>query len=178
MDWHEHFIYDPNTGTLYWKERRVEHFKSYGSMKAWNTLHANKAAGCKACRFKTIPAYVTVSVLGRSIGAHRVIWEMINGPIPTGMFVDHIDGNPWNNKIDNLRLATPSQNNMNQALSKRSTTGYKGVCPGGPRTPPFRACIRIKGKSKLIGFFHTAEEAHEAYKKRASELFGEFKRYK
>jgi hypothetical protein len=57
--------------------------------------------------------------------SHRIIFMMFYGFMPKA--IDHIDGNPSNNKINNLRQATSSQNNHNQKLKKTNTSGIKGV---------------------------------------------------
>ena len=56
---------------------------------------------------------------------HRIIFMMHHGYLPK--YIDHIDGNPANNRIENLRPATSSQNNLNRGKHKRNTSGYKGV---------------------------------------------------
>lgn len=58
---------------------------------------------------------------------HRIVWELHNGEIPEGMFIDHIDRDKFNNKISNLRLATHHQNNTNAKIDKRNTTSVGGV---------------------------------------------------
>lgn len=69
----------------------------------------------KPCRPSMCPkGYQRVSVQGRMLYVHRVLWELVNGPIPNGHTIDHIDGNPENNRLDNLRLASYSENNMNR----------------------------------------------------------------
>jgi hypothetical protein len=77
-----------------------------------------------------------------------------------------------NNAIENLRLATRSQNRANSELHSNSTTGFKGVhkTPSGK----FQARIFDGTKKRYIGLFPSAEEAAEAYKFIAKELHGEF----
>jgi hypothetical protein len=103
---------------------------------------------------------------------HRVIWEWHNGPIPDGMTIDHIDINPLNNRIENLRLATQSQNAINTKTPKNNTTGYKGVLstPSGK----FQARLGYRGKKLYLGLFKTAEEAAECVRQKSLELYGEF----
>ena len=71
--------------------------------------------------------YLRFAYSGKSYAVHRVIWEMHNGPIPEGMQIDHIDNNTMNNRLDNLRLATHSQNNMNKVARCDNALGIKGV---------------------------------------------------
>lgn len=61
----------------------------------------------------------------KSYLVHRIIFLMHNGYLPE--VVDHIDGNPLNNKIENLRAASLSQNQQNAKLAKTNTSGLKGV---------------------------------------------------
>ena len=64
---------------------------------------------------------------GSAYFAHRIIYEMHHGEIPTGLLIDHIDGNPSNNNINNLRIVTHSVNNKNSKISSDNTTGVTGV---------------------------------------------------
>lgn len=59
--------------------------------------------------------------------AHRVIWELTNGPIPHGMQIDHIDRNPSNNTLSNLRLVTAAENTWNTGSHYDSKTGVRCV---------------------------------------------------
>lgn len=106
--------------------------------------------------------------------AHRVVWILANGPIPHGYEVDHIDNNSLNNKLENLRLATRSQNAMNKKRHTTNTTGFKGVKSSG--YGGFIATITLDGKNYHLGTFSTKEEAHEAYCTKAKELHGLFHR--
>jgi hypothetical protein len=88
-------------------------------------------------------------------------------------FVDHIDNNRTNNNINNLRWATLSENGMNALMSKNNTSGFKGVTFDKKRNK-WVAQITFDNKGMLIGRYHTKEEAIEARKLKALELFGEF----
>ena len=102
---------------------------------------------------------------------HRVIWEIFNGPIPEGMEIDHKDGNRINNNIDNLRLATKSQNMINRP--KVCSQRFKGVYPNHDR---FMTRIMVDGKDVYLGTYDTQEEAYEVYKEAAIKYHGEFAR--
>ncbi|MEH0863886.1 HNH endonuclease [Phytobacter diazotrophicus] len=89
--------------------------------------------------------YLVISILTNKIQLHRLVWELNHGKIPDGFCVDHIDGNKNNNLIENLRLATLSQNSWNR---KKQTNGNpllpKGICihkSGG-----YRAYIQKNGR--------------------------------
>ena len=87
--------------------------------------------------------------------------------------VDHIDHNPKNNNISNLRWATVQENCRNAQQYKNNKSGFIGVSYH-KRNKQWCAQINIKGKRKHIGIFPTAEQASEAYQERAKKLYGEF----
>jgi hypothetical protein len=90
-----------------------------------------------------------------------------------GTFVDHIDGNPLNNRRKNLRIATLTQNNQNVGIRPNNTSGFKGV-HFHKLAKKYVASIRNQGKSIHLGFFDTPESAHEAYCQAAIRFHGEF----
>ena len=116
--------------------------------------------------------YVKVEWGGRraSGGQRAYLHRLIMNP-PKGATVDHRDHNPLDNRKDNLRIATRSQQNMNRRLQKKHRTGFKGVWP---TKSGFSAMIKKDDKRVYLGHFQTAEAAARAYDDMARELFGEF----
>lgn len=92
--------------------------------------------------------------------AHRIVFLLENGVFPEGQ-VDHIDRNPRNNRRNNLRLVTASQNTQNTRGHKDSITRLKGVFPV-KGTKWFRGRYMKKGKIYELGFFETAIQAYNA----------------
>lgn len=95
--------------------------------------------------------------------AHRVIWYWHYGTLPEQ--VDHIDRDTYNNKIENLRVCTNAQNQMNVTRRK-----FCGVHPCGNK---FKAIIG-DGATGYIGLFNTKEDARNARNAAGTELYGEF----
>jgi hypothetical protein len=121
--------------------------------------------------------YCTLRVAGTIYSAHRLAWFYVHGEWPPkGIQVDHINRDPSDNRLANLRLATQAQNNANSAMRHRNKAGLKGVV-FYPMTSRWKASITIKGRGKHLGYFATKEEAHEAYKKAAQHAHGEFARF-
>jgi hypothetical protein len=106
--------------------------------------------------------------------AHTLIWLMVTGEWrPRG--IDHRDGNGTNNKWNNLRRASWSQNVVNTRA--KGATGLKGVTQKvRGNCVEFYATARFNGKQTHIGSFATAQDAHEAYLTAARQHHGEFVR--
>lgn len=109
---------------------------------------------------------------GMQYKAHRLAWFYMTGGWPPDQ-IDHIDCNPRNNKFNNLRLATNSQNHCNK-ISPLNTSGHKGVV----RAPIGRWGAQIKklGEHHWLGTYDTFEAAAEAYREAAKRLHGEYAR--
>ena len=115
-----------------------------------------------------------VSVFSKTYGVHKIIWAMHYRQWPE-LQLDHINGNGLDNRIANLRLATPSQNAMNRHLHKN-----KQLPKGVSRTTSgkgYSARITLNYRIIQLGEFPTIDEAALAYRTAADRLHGEFKRY-
>jgi len=104
---------------------------------------------------------------------HRVVLSRaIDRNIPKGFETDHINGNPSDNRRENLRLATISENHMNSG-KRIGKSGFKGVRKQTGRNS-WQANITFNQKKIFIGTFSTPQAAALAYNKKAKELYGEY----
>ncbi len=175
VDWNRYFSCDPSDGIITWRSRPESDFTTLRVFHTWNTRFAGKQAGSCTVRHTGVRKCVQVRLDGVFYKAHRIIWEMHHGPIPDKMDIDHIDGNPWNNGIGNLRLATRSQNSHNSIISKRNTSGYKGVsrcCSSGK----WRARIGVGGAEVRLGVFDSMQAAVQAREAASRSIVGAFTR--
>ncbi|MBG6209237.1 hypothetical protein IWQ49_003908 [Labrenzia sp. EL_126] len=128
----ELFDYDETTGNLRFR-------KSRGGKRA-GSLCGTLCYG-----------YIQVSIDERVYRAHRVIFKMAFGREPIG-YVDHIDGNRSNNRLENLREATPWQNSLNRVAPSTSNTGHMGVY-WNKDARRFNVCISIGNQNVNLGYF-------------------------
>lgn len=107
--------------------------------------------------------YFTIMLEGKRYSAHRLAWLHFYGVFPDHC-IDHIDGNPRNNSIANLRDVTIAVNTQNQKTAQRSNKcGLLGVSKH--KCGRFVSGLWVDGKSKYLGLYDTPEEAHEVYLK-------------
>ena len=118
--------------------------------------------------------YIKIKINKKIYYLHRVIYKYFNEEwditdISHNNQIDHININPLDNRIENLRVLTHSQNNRNQKKRKNCSSQYKGVY-WHKQNNKWLAYIRIDGKIKHLGSFTNEEEAAEAYKKINNEI--------
>jgi hypothetical protein len=115
--------------------------------------------------------YLAIRVKNRLCQAHHLAWFYVYGEWPSRP-TDHVNRTKTDNRIANLRLATPGENTVNSPVRVNNTSGFKGVSktPGGK----WRARITIDRKEHLIGVFASKSEASAAYRVRLHQAFGEF----
>ena len=122
----------------------------------WKKVTTNRVKIGSKVGSKHNAGYLQTALLGKPYLLHRIIFSMQNGYIPKE--IDHIDGNRQNNKIENLREVTRSENNWNQKLSIKNTSGIKGV-NWNKKTKKWSARLKILGKVKTFGEYFDKEVA-------------------
>lgn len=142
----------------------------------WNETNTNRVKRGGRAGSLSPDGYRYVRINNKLQSEHRIIYMMHHGIVSSEVFIDHMDTNPLNNSIDNLRRSTHSQNLFNRGKQTNNTSGFKGVI-FDKRDSKWYPRINAYGKSKSLGGYKTAELAHEAYKKAAKELHGEFANY-
>lgn len=142
--------YNPSTGYLFRK-----------TPTGWRRCGVDRGDGYMRFEFNRKKLYV-----------HRVIWFLHYGRWPVGE-IDHINGNPRDNRIENLRDCSHAENLRNSAPSGERK--YKGAFLV-KRLGRWKACIHYEGKNYHLGYFASLERAALAYDAKAIELYGAFAR--
>ncbi len=159
-------------GRLFWIERPIGHFLSKRSCSIWNRNHVGKEAGClyKSGK-KKVYIRCVVHLLKLSITRQTIVWALHKNEWRLGL--DHKNRNSLDDRIENLRIATRSQNYANNSIQLRNTSGYKGVS-WNKIAKKWRASIGVNKKFISLGYFDNPADAGNAYLKAAKEYFGEF----
>lgn len=120
--------------------------------------------------------YVIASIRNRDGKSKKLrLHRCLMGVSDPSVFVDHIDGNPVNNKKSNLRCVSPEQNAQNHKISSANTTGFNGVY-WNKRNKKWSAMICVKHKLKYLGYFNTMEDAIQARKSAEEKYYGDYVR--
>ena len=155
--------YNKETGFFTWRWRDdvdVETNRRLAGKRA-GTINRSGNGGYKR---------IHIAIHQKKFAAHRLAWLYVYGAWPK-FGIDHIDQNPTNNAIKNLRDVGQSCN-----LQNRSRTGgryLRGVCKDPRRvSKPFNARVKRNRKTIWLGTFATEREAHEAYVRAVRDLYG------
>lgn len=151
IDWNEMFEYD--NGKLIWRD------------DAGRKTRKGKVAGHSGTK-----GYTSIWLSGRKYFAHRIIWEMHNGPITGGLEIDHINHNPGDNRIENLRLTNRGGNLKNKSKYHSNSSGVTGVNWRKDKRK-WQAKIRVNKKFIHLGYFNDILDA-ELARKKAEEEYG------
>jgi hypothetical protein len=131
-------LFDYRDGELYWKNHKYKGLNG----KIAGTLKPN--------------GYKQVLINKRAYQAHRIIFLMLNGYLPK--LIDHKDTNPSNNKIENLRPATNSENSKNCKIFKTNKSGFKNIY-WNKRNKKWQVYISVDKKQKYFGQYFDIEVA-------------------
>lgn len=164
----EILMYDTVDGKLYWKKRSLNYFKNTRSMATWN----GRYAGTEACGCVKKDGYKWGKIFDVAVSAHRVVWKLKYGFLPD-FDIDHINKDKLDNRIENLRISTYSENSYNKNKLSNNTSGYKGV-DFNKSSGAWSSRISIDGIRYHLGLYSTAKEAGDAYDRASMKYHGEF----
>lgn len=116
--------------------------------------------------------YIEIKLQGKIYQAHRLAWALHYGEQPPE-YIDHINRDPKDNRICNLRAATKSQNGANRVALSNNKHGVKG-CYWVKKTSSWRAMCRVNKKIYNLGYYKDIEDAKNAYNQFAKQHFGDF----
>ena len=157
------FVYDPETGFVTRKPRPVEWFASNRSHAVWNSRFLGKRAGCNATvNGSTRRSCRSIRIDNVLYTEHRIIFAMLGKEVPEGHVIDHENRDPWDNRLDNLRVVTHQQNSRNNNRPI-GMSGYRGV-HWSKKYRKWVAQNRVPGNGvKFLGHFDNKEDAAKAY---------------
>lgn len=138
----------------------------------WKITLSNRAKAGQIAGVVNNTGHIRISIDKHKYYAHSLAWFYMYGVWPRKL-MDHINRNPADNRICNLREASKSQNSMNRELQSNNISGTTGVWYSLRQN---RWCARITVDNQIIGLgtYKTLEEAVQARKIAESKYFGEF----
>ena len=154
--WAESIHYDPETGLMHWLRRPESHFLDARTHRIWNTKYAGKPAGARMGKL----GYMAVTLNKERKLLHRVAWFLSFGAWPSGT-IDHINGDPSDNRLKNLRDVTHAENMRNVKVQSNNTSGIQGVYWHRAKSK-WAAEIRVLGRKKSLGYFDCIQQAARA----------------
>ena len=153
---HECFELDSESGVIVWKKKTGK-----------KVIVGTEAGSCRA------DGYKWVQLNKKRYLTHRVVYAMTHGHCISE--IDHINGDPSDNRPCNLRAVNRSQQNMNKSLARKNKFGLSGIC-FHKNSGLYQAKIRADGRRICLGYHKTPEEAHQAYLRGVEQYHGEYRR--
>ena len=147
----------------------------YRDGELFNKVQRHRAKVGDKVGCATQKGYSRFRANGKLYLLHRVIYLMHHGYMPE--FVDHINGNPQDNRIVNLRASAPSSNAWNSVSKSTNTSGAKGVS-WYKRYGMWRGQVVANGTTYHVGYFKDLSEAEKAVQEAREKYHGEFARHK
>jgi hypothetical protein len=158
----ERFSYDPETGVVTHKCHRFARF-------------VGQPAGFSSGSFKEyLNVCLSMDGVRKHYAVHRIAWLLLTGSDPGDFEIDHINGDPTDNRACNLRLATRRQNMRNQKHHRNNRLRSRGVHQKS--NGRYAAAISCDGRRYHLGNYDTVEEASIAYRAAAVVAHGIFQR--
>lgn len=154
----------PETGRLFWKPRSAKFFKGTARRTPEHAAAnwSSRYAGTEALTAKQSSGHLHGRIFDQRFYAHRVVFAMTRGHWPNES-IDHINGDPTDNRPGNLRDVCHRVNHMNQNPRKNNTSGCMGVT-FNKRLQKWQASITLNYRSVHLGFFEHKVEAIQARK--------------
>jgi hypothetical protein len=144
MHWRKHYYYDHQTGELHVKKDCYRNCKKAGDIVTYTCLQRTRKMDNKKLYVK----YFYDPVNQKTYYAHRVVWALHYGKFPNGV-IDHIDGDPCNNRLENLRSVSQSENNTNRRTPLgHNSNGIKNLHVYNNRRKMYGVTIRYKNYMK------------------------------
>jgi HNH endonuclease/AP2 domain len=147
----------------------------YGSSLTWIVTRGRIRAGSIAGSVNCVTGYWRIKHNHKNLQAHRVVWYLHHQEWPSHE-IDHINGNKNDNRIENLRIATRSQNLRNQSTPKKNKSGHKNVS-FDPAKNKWLVRLSVNGKNKSIGRFAEISDAINAAIAARNKYHGSFARH-
>ncbi len=162
---------DYRNGQLFWKKRPDSlQLLSTRLRNSWDGRFLGKRAGSPMRH-----GYRLITVDGSRYLEHRIIFQMLRGPFDGGQYVDHINHDHTDNRIENLRLCSHAENLMNQPGRPSKYGALPKHVHWNENEQKYKVVLRANGKAHHIGTFSTLDEASTAAKDARARLHGEFK---
>ena len=132
--------YDPETGVFTWLADRG------GGVSMGDVAGGDDGRG-----------YIRIRINGKRHKAHRLVWLYVYGHFPS-QHMDHINRNPSDNRLCNLREVNDAQNAQNKKTYKNSKSGIRGV-RWHTQFSKWHVRLMVNGKQNSLGLYDTIEEA-------------------